>query len=160
MGIGVMTKKTWIVWALFLLLPGVVGLSIRYAQKSAMQNRIALAAQQAAADSAAQEYLQMYERWSGFPADQKAGNPWGYGSYGGVDIQKRLEEGRSDRLLADIRTLEKGPMHYPDELADVMYGPGWQEAVERYKKERTILEDTAVGGSMENEPVRLAKRLS
>ena len=145
MGIGVMTKKTWIVWALFLLLPGIVGLSIQHAQKNTMQNRIALAAQQVADSPAAQEYLHMYEQWSDLPADQKAGNPWGYGSYGGVDIQKRLREGQSDRLLADVMTLDKGFTHYPDELTDVMYGPGWQQEVDDYRGERATAEIILIG---------------
>ena len=54
-----MTKKTWIVWALFLLLPGVVGLCIQFAQKRALQDRIDQASQRAEQDSAVGEYLQM-----------------------------------------------------------------------------------------------------
>ena len=145
MGIGAMTKKTWIVWALFLLLPGIVGLSIQHAQKSTTQNRIALAAQQVADSPAAQEYLHMYEQWSDLPANQKAGNPWGYGSYGGGDIQKRLREGQSDRLLADVMTLDKGFTHYPDELTDVMYGSGWQQEIDDYRGERTTAEMILIG---------------
>jgi len=145
MGIGAMTKKTWIVWALFLLLPGFVGLSIQHAQKSTIQNRIELATQQVADSPAAQEYLQMYEQWSDLPVDQKAGNPWGYGSYGGVDIQKRLRDGQSDRLQADVMTLEKGFTHYPDELTDVMYGPGWQQGIDDYRNERTTAEMVLIG---------------
>jgi molecular chaperone GrpE (heat shock protein) len=146
MGIGAMTRKTWIVWALILLFPGFVGLSIHHAQKSSMQNRIDQAAQHVAESSAAQEYLQMYDRWSDLPADQKADSPWGYGSYGGSDIQTRLGEGQSDQLMADIPTLEKkGFVNYPDELADVMYGSGWQQEVERYKKESAIIEMVLVG---------------
>ena len=145
MGVGAMTKKTWIVWALFLLLPGFVGLSIQHAQKNTMQNRIALAAQQIVDSPVAQEYLQMYEQWTDLPADQKAGNPWGYGSYGGVDIQKRLREGQADRLLADIATLDKGLTHYPDELTDVMYGAGWQQEINNYRNERTTAEMILIG---------------
>jgi len=144
-GIGAMTKKTWIVWALFLLLPGIVGLSIQHTQKSAMQNRIALAAQQVDDSPAAQEYLKMYGQWSDLPAEEKADNPWGYDLYGGGDIQKRLSEGRLDRLLADIPTLEQGIVHYPDELADVMYGPGWQQEIDDYRNERTTAEMVLIG---------------
>ena len=146
MGIGAMTRKTWIVWALILLFPGFVGLSIHHAQKSSMQNRIDLAAQHVAESSAAEEYLQMYDQWSDLPADQKADSPWGYGSYGGSDIQTRLDEGQSDQLMADIPTLEKkGFVHYPDELADVMYGSGWQQEVKRHKKESAIIEMVVIG---------------
>jgi molecular chaperone GrpE (heat shock protein) len=140
-----MTKKTWIVWALFLMLPGVVGLSIQHAQKISAENRVAQAAQQVADNPVSQEYQTMYEQWSDLPADQKADNPWGYGSYGGSDIQERLIEGQSAQLLADLPTLEKGLVHYPDELADVMYGSGWQQEVNRYKKERAVIEMVLVG---------------
>jgi molecular chaperone GrpE (heat shock protein) len=145
MGIGAMTRKTWIVWALFLLLPGFVGLSIHHAQKSSMVNRIDLAAQNVAESPVTQKYLQMYEQWSDLPADQKADNPWGYGSYGGVDIQERLGEGQSERLTADLPILEKGFVHYPDELAEVLYGSGWQQEVNRYKKERALTEMVLIG---------------
>jgi hypothetical protein len=55
MGIGAMIKKTWIVWALFMLLPGFVGLSIHHAQKSSIQNRIDLAARHVAESPVTQE---------------------------------------------------------------------------------------------------------
>ncbi|MHC5180007.1 MAG: hypothetical protein ACYSOS_05725 [Planctomycetota bacterium] len=93
-----MAKKTWIAWALFLLLPGLLGLSIQQAQKNAMLRRMDAAARQVADSPAEQEYLQMYEQWSDLPADQKADNPWGYGSYGGTAIRERLEQEQSDRF--------------------------------------------------------------
>jgi len=146
-GIGAMTKKTWIVWALFLFVPGLVGLGIWSARKASLQNRIAQATQKTEDNPVAQEYLQMYQAWTDLPADQKAGNPWGYGSYGGSDIQKRLQEGQSDRLLADIQTLGEGFTHYPNELADVMYGVGWQQEVEGYKKQCGGIEAILIGSA-------------
>ncbi|MHC4236769.1 MAG: hypothetical protein ACYSOF_00085 [Planctomycetota bacterium] len=140
-----MAKKTWIAWALFLLLPGLLGLSIQQAQKNAMLRRMDAAARQVADSPAEQEYLQMYEQWSDLPADQKADNPWGYGSYGGTAIRERLEQEQSDRILSDIPILEKGLSHYPDELADIMYGAGWRQTVARQKKDRAIMEAILIG---------------
>lgn len=145
MGTNRMTKNTWIVWAVFLLLPGAVGLSIQYAQKKAIQNRAAEASQRVAQNEAAEEYLYMYEQWSDLPAEQKAGNPWGQGTYGGVEIRNRLQEGQADRLAADVSMLENGVLHYPDELVDVIYGAGWQQAVTDYKKERVVIEMIQIG---------------
>jgi molecular chaperone GrpE (heat shock protein) len=148
MGIGAMIKKTWIVWALFMLLPGFVGLSIHHAQKSSIQNRIDLAARHVAESPVTQEYLDMYEQWSDLPAAQKANDPWGYASYGGIDIQKRLVEGQPDRLTADLPILEKGFTHYPSELADLLYGSGWQQEVTRHKKESALAEMVLVASAL------------
>jgi len=145
MGTNRMTKSTWIVWAVFLLLPGTVGLSIQFAQKKAIQNRAAEASQRVAQNEAAREYLQMYEQWSDLPAEQKADNPWGQGAYGGIEIRNRLQEGQSDRLAADLYMLEKGVLHYPDELVDVIYGADWQQAVTNYKKECAVIEIIQIG---------------
>jgi len=145
MGTDKMTKNTWILWAVFLLLPGAVGLSIHFAQKNAIQNRAVEASQRVAQNEAAQEYLQMYEQWSDLPVEQKADNPWGQGAYGGAEIRNRLQEGQSDCLAADLFMLEKGVLHYPDELADVIYGTGWQQAVTEYKKECAVIEMIQIG---------------
>lgn len=140
-----MTKNTWIVWAVFLLLSGAVGLSIQFAQKNAIQNRAAEASEKVAQNDTAHEYLQMYEQWSDLPAEQKADAPWGQGAYGGVEIRNRLQEGQSNRLSADLSLLEKGFLNYPDELADVVYGNDWQQAVTDHKKERAIIEIIQIG---------------
>ena len=140
-----MTKKTWIVCALFLLVPGIVGLCIQFAQKKAVQSRIDLASQRTAQNAAVEEYLQMYEQWTGLPADQKANSPWGHGSYGGIDIRNRLKDGQSDRLTADLSVLGKNMSHYPEELANVIYGSEWQQKVTDYKKECAVMDAVLIG---------------
>ncbi|MHC4468349.1 MAG: hypothetical protein ACYSUZ_03090 [Planctomycetota bacterium] len=82
------------------------------------------------------------------PAAQKANDPWGYASYGGIDIQKRLVEGQPDRLTADLPILEKGFTHYPSELADLLYGSGWQQEVTRHKKESALAEMVLVASAL------------
>lgn len=140
-----MAKKTWIVWALFLLLPGGVGLCVHFVLKDSLAKKIAESTHQSAQNTAAQEYLQMYEEWSHLSAEDKADNPWGFGDYGGAEIQKRLQEGQYNRLVADLPKLDKGLVHYPDKLADVMYGSGWQQEVENYRAERTVPEIILIG---------------
>ena len=135
-----MNKNTWIVWALFLLLPGAVGLGIHFALDESLNNRIAQSTERSTQNTADEEYLQMYENWSNLPADEKANNPWGHGQYGGADIQKQLQEGQEDRLTADLPILEKGFTHYPDQLADVVYGVGWEQSIEDYRAERATTE--------------------
>lgn len=135
-----MTKNTWILWAVFLLLPGTAGLSIQFAQKKAIENRAAEASERISHNDAVQEYLQMYQQWSDLPAEEKANNPWGHGVYGGQEIRTRLENDQSDRLAVDLVSLQKGSLDYPDQLADVIYGAGWQEAVTDYKNECAVID--------------------
>lgn len=142
-----MSKKTWIVWAFVLLLPGAVGLGTFCAQKNARQDRIAQAAQADAQNPAAQEYLQMYQDWSNLPAQEKANYPWGYNQYGGMDIQERLKEGQPDRLRADLPELANGLMDFPDELAEALYGTGWQQEVENYKDALDTAEMILIGST-------------
>ncbi|MBP8605540.1 MAG: hypothetical protein KBI46_06850 [Phycisphaerae bacterium] len=128
-----MSRKTWVVWALILLLPGAVGLSTYCVQKNTWQERIVQAAKADSQDSAGSDYLKIYEEWSNLPAEEKANNPWGYNLYGGAEIRNRLKEGQTNRLLRDLPKLAKGLTDYPDELIENLYGPNWQEEVERYK---------------------------
>ena len=65
----------------------------------------------------------MYENWFRLSRRRrKAENPWGQDPYGGPEIQKRLLEGQSDRLTADLPDLDKGFKHFPEELAETLYG--------------------------------------
>ncbi|HOL32874.1 MAG TPA: hypothetical protein PK052_12945 [Anaerohalosphaeraceae bacterium] len=128
-----MSRKTWLVWALVLLLLGAVGLSTYCAQKKTWQERIAQAAKADSQDPAGPEYLKIYEEWSNLPAEEKADNPWGYNLYGGAEIRNRLVEGQANRLLRDLPKLAKGLTDYPDELIENLYGSNWQEEVEKYR---------------------------
>ena len=147
MDIAVRTKKICIMWALFMLMLGVIGLSIQYMQKSARQSRIALAAQRVAKNPVAEEYKQAYEQWSNLPAADKVENPWGYGTYGGSDIQERLSEQQPDQFLADLPELEKGILCYSDELRDAVYGAGWRQEVDRCKNRGTTTELILIGST-------------
>lgn len=140
-----MTKKTWIVWTLFFVLPGIVGLCIHFVLNQSIDDRIAESAEKNHQDTAVTEYLQSYERWSDLSPDDKADNPWGFGEYGGSDIQKQLVRGQYDRLISDLPDLDKGVTHYPDSLADVVYGLDWHREVENYRQERLTAEVILIG---------------
>ncbi len=128
-----MSKTAWILWALVLMIPGAVGLGYHHAQKSEIYGRIEKAAQKTAENPATDEYLAMYDRWMNLTAEEKSENPWGQDLYGGPEIQKRLKETQPDRLLADIPDLDKGLKHYPEELAETLYGQSWRIELEKYR---------------------------
>jgi molecular chaperone GrpE (heat shock protein) len=140
-----MNKNIWILWAVILMIPGAIGLGYYFAQRNALQDRIHQAAEAVAKDAATDEYLNMYHRWVQLSAKEKAENPWGQGLYGGPDIQKRLLEGQSNRLLAALPELDKGVRRFPEELAITMYGSRWPQAVEDYHRQRSKAEMMLIG---------------
>ncbi|MHC4551160.1 MAG: hypothetical protein ACYSUT_00115 [Planctomycetota bacterium] len=140
-----MSKNAWIIWALILTAPGAVGLGYHFAQQNALDDRIAAAAQRVDENPAADEYVEMYHKWFALEPEAKAENPWGQDPYGGPDIQQRLKDGQADCLTADLADLDKGLKHYPDELADTLYGLGWRRDVEQYRSECEKAEMILIG---------------
>lgn len=140
-----MNKNSWILWAVMLMIPGAIGLGYHFAQRSALQDKIQAASEAASRNAAASEYLDMYRQWVGLSAQEKADNPWGKDPYGGPEVQKNLLEGQADRLLADLPELDKGIRHYPEELAEAMYGSGWHQAVEAYRTQRSKADLMLIG---------------
>jgi len=118
------------------MIPGATGLGYHFAQKQALHERIADAAEVSDQSSASEEYISMYQDWIRLSPEEKAENPWGQAPYGGPNIEQRLAEGRSDRLTADLPDLDKGIRHYPDELSDTLYGSDWQRVLEDYRRQR------------------------
>ena len=131
-----MSKNAWILWALLLMVPGAVGLGYYFAQQNALDSRIDAAAQTVAENAATEEYLSMYDRWFALDPEEKGENPWGQNPYGGPEIQKRVKDGQIDRLTADLPQLDKGLKHYPEELAETLYGLHWENALTQYRKDQ------------------------
>ena len=140
-----MRKNIWILWALILMIPGAIGLGYHFAQRNSLDARISQAAEATAKTSVTDEYLDMYHQWFGLSPEEKAENPWGQNPYGGPEIQKRLNEGQADRLLADIADLDKGLKHFPDELAETLYGSGWERVLQEYRTECNKTEMVLIG---------------
>ena len=140
-----MSKKAWILWALILMVPGAIGMGYHFAQKDALYSQIAVAAEAVAENPAAEEYLSMYDRWVALLPEDKSENPWGQDPYGGPEIQKRVKDGQADRLMADLAELDKGVKHYPEELAETLYGYGWENSLKQYRQDREKAEMMLIG---------------
>jgi molecular chaperone GrpE (heat shock protein) len=82
----------------------------------------------------ADQYLESYRKWVELSYDEKAGNPWGHGQYGGDEIQKKLRQDQDKRLTVDVAELANGTKSIPSELDD------WQQKVERYQHDRKVCE--------------------
>ncbi len=128
----------WTILALMLMIPGAVGLGWGTMQNRQAARRIVQAAGTIEQAPSADEYLAMYAQWSQLSPAEKAENPWGQGPYGGADIQKRLREHQQPRLEADLPDLDAGLKTYPPQLADVLYGPGWEQRLADFQRAREI----------------------
>jgi molecular chaperone GrpE (heat shock protein) len=88
----------------------------------------------------ADQYLDSYHKWVALSYEEKAERPWGYGQYGGDEIQQKLRLDQDKRLTVDIAELANGNKSIPSELACLMYGDDWQEKVENYQHDRKVCE--------------------
>lgn len=138
-----MSKKAYIVWAIFLAVPGAVGLWAIQAHQATLSEQIQRWRSQV--QDGTDQYLDSYQKWSSLPNEQKVDNPWGKGIYGGSSIQAQLRQDQNKRLAVDIAELACGDKTIPAELADVLYGPGWQQKTEEYKTSTEIQEMVRIG---------------
>ena len=126
------SAKNWFTWALLALLPGLTGWCIVLTQKQIQQNRTdnyhQISRQQK------DEFLQKYEEWNRLSEREKMENPWGSGPYGGPEMQKKLMLHQEERLLADLPELA-AETDLPEELGEMLYGPGWKLRVQKYQKQ-------------------------
>ncbi|MCE5185552.1 MAG: hypothetical protein LLF76_05445 [Planctomycetaceae bacterium] len=130
-----MSKQKWIIGSIAFLFGGIAGLGVYSVQMRSWNQQIRDASGSSGHNQVIQEYLSMYEQWSGLSEDDKAENPWGQGQYGGPDIQKKLAEGQSDRLTAALPNFQQQTAHIPQELAEVMYGSDWRQQLEHYQQD-------------------------
>lgn len=95
----------------------------------------------------ANEYLQQYLKWSKLPAEDRLETQWGQDQYGGSQIRKQLAKHQPGRLKADMQELVRG-INPPAILAEVLYGKGWKEKVEQYKRRTKIRSEIAIASTM------------
>lgn len=126
------SAKNWLTWALLALLPGLTGWCIVLTQRQIQQNRTEN--YQQISRQQKDEFLQKYEEWDRLSAQEKMDNPWGSGPYGGPEMQKKLTLHQEERLLADLPELV-AETDLPNELGEVLYGPGWRLRVQKYQKQ-------------------------
>lgn len=136
--ISQMRKKAYIIWAIFLAVPGAVGLWATHARQATLSEQVQRWRSQV--QDGTDDYLNSYQKWSALSNEQKVDNPWGKGIYGGESIQKQLQHDQNKRLAVDIAELASGEKTLPSELADVLYGPGWEQQIEQYKSSIEIQE--------------------
>jgi molecular chaperone GrpE (heat shock protein) len=138
-----MSKKAYIIWAIFLIVPGVVG-------QWAIQSHTKTLSEQtqrwrSQVQDGTNQYLDSYQKWVALSPEQKMDNPWGKGIYGGPAIQNQLRQDQNRRLAVDIAELAQGEKNIPAELAFVLYGPDWQQKVEQYQQSTETQELIRIG---------------
>jgi molecular chaperone GrpE (heat shock protein) len=138
-----MSKRAYIVWAIFLIVPGAVGLWAIQAHQTTLSEQVQRWRSQV--QDGTTGYIDCYQKWIALSNEQKADNPWGKGIYGGPAMQKQLQQDQPRRLAVDLAELSAGEKNIPAELADVLYGPGWLQKVDQYKKSTEIQELIRVG---------------
>jgi len=121
-------KKKWVIWTGILLLLGMTGLAA--VRVDIRQQDRTTALHKARYGRGAEEYVQQYLKWSKLTPAERIENPWGYGDYAGPEIRRKLITEQPGRLRADIADLANATT-VPVALADTLYGPQWQQAVER-----------------------------
>ena len=139
-------KKQWVIWTGILLLLGMTGLAAVLLDIRQQNRTTALYKTQYG--YGAEEYVQQYLEWSKLTPAECIENPWGSGDYGGPQIRQKLITEQPDRLRADIADLANATTTVPVTLADTMYGPHWQQAVERYRKRNDIRDGLAVASTI------------
>jgi molecular chaperone GrpE (heat shock protein) len=140
-----MNRHKWIIGAIVLLLVGIIGLSTYAVRKQKRAEQVKLAKTSTAENQVVEEYLGMYEKWSGLSAEEKGDNPWGQGQYGGLEIQRKVRAGQSERLLADAEDLANNTAYFPTELAEVLYGYNWRQKLDEHQKQQSVTESILIG---------------
>ncbi|MCK5172026.1 MAG: hypothetical protein KAR47_01460 [Planctomycetes bacterium] len=74
---------------------------------------------------------------------QQQDNPWGQGLHGGGKDTEQFKEEQQTRLKADLSALAAG-VKKPQALADIQYGHGWQQEVDKYRKEKELRDAIAI----------------
>ncbi|MBE0536578.1 MAG: hypothetical protein IH624_13005 [Phycisphaerae bacterium] len=138
-------KRSWVIWTVILVLLGGFGLAAVVVDMH--QEKRQVAKHKMRHSQAADEYLQQYLEWSTLSANERAENPWGQGRYGGAELREKLIHQQDDRLKADLADLSSGTTT-PGVVAEVLYGPDWQQQIEAYRKRSDLRDGVAVISTM------------
>ena len=140
-----MKIKTWIIWILLFLLPGLFGWAAVIAHRTYQDYTINISRQ--IYKNQAEEYLEMYDHWARLSAEEKLENPWGQDPYGGPDIQRKMRANQKERLQASLPELLSG-MQIPSEAAEILFGEHWQATVEKYRRGLELREFVALASTV------------
>jgi len=138
-------KKSWVIWTVVPVLLG--GLALAAVVIDIHSERRQIAAHKDNGDHGVEEYLQQYYEWSVLSPEERIENPWGQGKYGGAETREKLIHRQRERLKADLPDLASGTT-ITAEVADVIYGQGWQKEVEKFRRRSDTRDAIAVIGTM------------
>ncbi|MBN2591183.1 MAG: hypothetical protein JXA96_15055 [Sedimentisphaerales bacterium] len=84
------------------------------------------------------EYIKLYDEWLLLPVDERTELPSGLNLNANKPHEQILQE-QQERLIADMDKLAAGEITvYP--IADEFYGRGWEDKIEKYKKQKEQME--------------------
>jgi len=94
--------------------------------------------------SAPDEYLRHYNEWLEFSPEERLASPLKLDGFGQGKTKAELMREQQERLAADLDRLATGELDaYP--FADVLYGSGWQDEVDKYRKQKEFNEFVLTG---------------
>ena len=85
------------------------------------------------------EHLDKYGRWYALSPEQQNELLLEVDKDRQEKTREQLAQEQNTRLRADLDKLAAGAMH-PGDIADFLYGPGWEDEVEQYKKRKEQME--------------------
>ena len=94
--------------------------------------------------SAPDEYLRRYNEWLELSPEERLASPLKLDGFGQGKTKAELMREQQERLTADLDRLATGELDaYP--FADVLYGGGWQDEVDKYRKQKEFNEFVLTG---------------
>lgn len=138
-------SKTWAIWAILFLLAGIIGLGNVFVERHTEQRQTAAHREQYS--EASTGYLERYNQWCQLTPEEQQDNPWGQGLYGGGKDTEQFREEQQTRLKADLSALAAG-VKKPQALADILYGHGWQQEVDKYRKQKELRDAIAIASTI------------
>jgi len=94
--------------------------------------------------SAPDEYLRHYNEWLELSPEERLASPLKLDGFGQGKTKAELMREQQERLAADLDRLATGELDaYP--FADVLYGSGWQDEVDKYRKQKEFNEFVLTG---------------
>jgi molecular chaperone GrpE (heat shock protein) len=94
--------------------------------------------------SAPDEYLRRYNEWLELSPEERLASPLKLDGFGQGKTKAELMREQQERLTADLDRLATGELDaYP--FADVLYGSGWQDEVDKHRKQKEFNEFVLTG---------------
>jgi hypothetical protein len=136
-------NKRIIIWLSVLVIVGMCGFGWVFYEKTQLDRQTA--EYMAEYGDGIEEMFAQYEKWMELPHDERMDPASLPDFYGNSD--KQSEQDQRGRMMASLPELASGEIEVTL-VSDYVYGPGWIEEVERYKRKRVIRDDVVTGSSV------------